>query len=751
MARNSNRHRWVCLCLLGLAWPATAQEGDNQPATQPAPDARPQRALDLTGPRATLREFLLAIQDADADQPERIDDAVRCMNTSALTGDDAVERARQLARRLHKLIQAKHVKLEDIPDRPEDGFFVFFQGEPVEDLDSAPEIRLERSQGFWRFTPHTLASVPALESQVKQQAAPKAPVSDVPAARRTAQATMRTFLDAMNAKPKPDTAQAVSCLDPTGQDFKAWPVSGPDLATKIKNVMDKTKVVLLAEIPDEPDGDPFIFYTHEKGSVVIGRVEEEVKDPDGAVMAQKGEWRFTPQTLKTIDVLYLEFEDQPILSALVQAGVQEKLPLGLRIQRAMPHSLRTEYMGLEGWKWLGLALLLAAGWLVKYVAALVTGLFGNAWMRRKGIDLDRKVRRRLHLSLGTVAMVVVWWHVVSSNYLQLTPTLLTVLLPLTKFGVAVSLGWFGFRVVDGVGSYLTRDPELRLTHFDDVLIPLLRGILRFVVWVVVILFVLTLFNVTMTKVWTALGIGGLAVAFAAKDSLGNFFGSLTVLFDRPFGIGDWINVGGVDGTVEQVGFRSTRVRTFYNSVVSIPNSEIANTRVDNYGARRYRRATATLGLTYDTPPEKIDAFCEGVRELIRLHPYTRKDYYHVYFNGFGPSSLDIMLYLFLDAPDWSTELREKHRLYVDILRLAQRLGVEFAFPTQTLWVHQAQDDASQHKVDLSVPDLPAAERVGVDHAAKTFQEAYGPKPASRGPVVIEGAPRSRKPSENQDG
>ena len=93
-------------------------------------------------------------------------------------------------------------------------------------------------------------------------------------------------------------------------------------------------------------------------------------------------------------------------------------------------------------------------------------------------------------------------------------------------------------------------------------------------------------------------------------------------------------VDDVEGTVEKVGFRTTRIRTFYNSLITLPNLILLTAKVDNMGARRYRRVKAMLSLTYDTPPEKIDAFCEGIRELIRRHPYTRKDYYHVYFNEF---------------------------------------------------------------------------------------------------------------------
>ena len=106
--------------------------------------------------------------------------------------------------------------------------------------------------------------------------------------------------------------------------------------------------------------------------------------------------------------------------------------------------------------------------------------------------------------------------------------------------------------------------------------------------------------------------------------------------------------------------------------------------IDNYGRRKYRRWTTHLTIGYDTSPDVIEAFCEGVRELIRVHPYTRKDYYQVWLHHFGAHSLDVLVYLFFECPDWNTELRERHRMMLDIIRLADRLNVEFAYPTQSL-------------------------------------------------------------------
>ena len=128
----------------------------------------------------------------------------------------------------------------------------------------------------------------------------------------------------------------------------------------------------------------------------------------------------------------------------------------------------------------------------------------------------------------------------------------------------------------------------------------------------------------MKGILTGLGIGGLAFALAAKDTLSNLFGSLTVLIDKPFRIGDWVNIGGIEGIIEEVGLRSTRIRTFYDSLITVPNGTLTNVHVDNYGQRRSRRLNTKIGVQYDTPPERLEAFCEGIRELIRNHLKLKK-------------------------------------------------------------------------------------------------------------------------------
>ncbi len=708
------------------------------------------RTLDLSNPRATMRTFLVAIQNADADQPERIDDAVQCMDTTEIEDEGRGERARSLARRLHAVIDGVGVKLDDIPTDSEREFVFHI----VEGSDGPrPAIRLTPNpdSGQWRFTTLTLASIPALEESLKATEPAKPDTNaEVPAARRSPRATMETFLNAMNADPA-DLDEAIMCFDPTGRDQEAWGAQGNALARKLKNVMDKIKLVVLSEIPESADGEPYVWCSGEKGNIVIGRIAEvdAALKPDWRFTPKKNEWRFTPQTTDTLDALYKEYEDRTIIRELQDAGVQEELTLGLRLQRLMPTWLRHEYFHLQGWQWSALAALLPLGWVIKIFAGGIATLMLRLWLRSKKFDIDRDKQSRAMGSFGAVAAVLAWY--IAIHQLELPAGLFGVLFRATQLAFAVTAVWAGYRVVDVLGGYIASNKDVRLTQMDEVLIPLLSKILRMLVVLVVVLIVLNWAGYEPTTVFGVLGIGGMALAFASQDTLGNFFGSITVLFDRPFGIGDWIVIGDIEGTVERVGFRSTRVRTFYNSVVTIPNSKMVNSHVDNYGARQFRRVRIMLSITYATPPERIDAFCEGIRELIRLHPYTRKDYYHVYFNQFAASSLDILLYTFFEVPDWGTELRERHRLFVDIMRLAERLGVEFAYPTQTLWIERDKGESAAVRGVSIAPGEDDPDTIGVDTAAKTFADAYGETKGLRAPVVIDTIPRSRRARQTNSG
>jgi MscS family membrane protein len=248
-----------------------------------------------------------------------------------------------------------------------------------------------------------------------------------------------------------------------------------------------------------------------------------------------------------------------------------------------------------------------------------------------------------------------------------------------------------YKLVDVFSLYLESLAGKGESNLDNHVIPLIRKVLRVFVVVIGGLFILQNLDVNITALLAGISIGGLALALAAQDTLKNFFGSLMIFIDKPFSVGHWITTGDLDGTVEEVGFRSTRIRTFRNSLTYVPNGKLADSTIDNHGLREYRRFFFHIAITYDTPPDLIEVFVEGLRKIVDTHPNTRKDFYIVEFNDMGDFSLKIMFYIFFAVPTWPQELKARHEVLIEIVRLAEKLGVRFAFPTQTVHMESFPD------------------------------------------------------------
>ncbi|MYE46958.1 MAG: mechanosensitive ion channel family protein [Chloroflexi bacterium] len=349
-----------------------------------------------------------------------------------------------------------------------------------------------------------------------------------------------------------------------------------------------------------------------------------------------------------------------------------------------PAWFQDTYIGIEVEQYIGLAILVAVSALTYVAVNQALRLFVRARFHEDDYAFWEEERGRLGRSLWALAVAVTF--LLGFPALDFPVAVEDIVEQLASLLGAGALVLLGFRGVDIFTDVLERRAELTESRLDDQLVPITNTALKVATLVIGVLFILGNLGVNVTSLVAGLGLGGLAVALAAQDTFRNLLGGVTIFADRPFQVGDWVVVGDLEGTVEHVGFRSSRVRTFYNSVVTVPNARIVDTSVDNMGLRQWRRYKTTLGVAYHTTPDQLQAFTEGIRALIRSNPGMRKDYYIVEFVDFGATSLEILVYCFITAPDWNAELRTRHVLNLDIMRLAEELGVEFAFPTQTLHV-----------------------------------------------------------------
>ena len=261
-------------------------------------------------------------------------------------------------------------------------------------------------------------------------------------------------------------------------------------------------------------------------------------------------------------------------------------------------------------------------------------------------------------------------------------------IPIFKIWISASFIWILYALVSPFSLWIKKvwltDKNREYSH----LFSFLEKTLKVFVFLAGGVFIIQNMGFNVSSVLAGLGLGGMAIAFAAKETLSNIFGSLMIAFDRPFSLGDWIQFDNIEGTVENIGIRSTQIKTFYDSIVSIPNSVIAQSKIDNLGKRQFRRTRFTLGVTYSTPSIKIQNFVEGIKTIIQKHPKTKKDYYQVSFSGYADSSLNIFVNLFLQVKDWNEELDCRQEIFLDILNLAQKENVEFAFPSQSLYIER---------------------------------------------------------------
>ncbi len=224
-----------------------------------------------------------------------------------------------------------------------------------------------------------------------------------------------------------------------------------------------------------------------------------------------------------------------------------------------------------------------------------------------------------------------------------------------------------------------------------------------------------------------LGIGGLAVALAAQDSLANMFGSLVVLLDQPFHSGDAVKIGDDEGTVEDIGLRSTRLRTAGRTLVVIPNKTVASVSIVNYSRMPQRRVDQTLGLTYDTSPEQMWEILEDLRKLLRADAGVHQDLVAVNFLEFDESSLEIQVVYFTRDPDWARHLETRERVNLKIMRAVSARGLSFAFPTQTV-IHQNGTPPPGLPLQAPPPAAPSVRNLTAAAASGIVHDVHGNSP-----------------------
>ena len=258
-----------------------------------------------------------------------------------------------------------------------------------------------------------------------------------------------------------------------------------------------------------------------------------------------------------------------------------------------------------------------------------------------------------------------------------------------QIAIVFSFTWVILRIVDFLGLIMAYHASLTESKSDDQLIPYIKEGLKIVIVIFSIFFILgAIFHLNITSLIAGLGIGGLAIALAAKESLENLLGSFTIFLDKPFVIGDLVQIGNVKGNIERIGFRSTRIRTTEKSLVTVPNKKMVEAELDNLTLRSQRRVSFSIGLLYQTSPAQLKSLIDDIRIFIKEHPQINENESRIHFDELGITSLNLFLEYFILTNTADTYLKVREEMNFKIMELVKKHGSDFAFPTSTVYLHE---------------------------------------------------------------
>ena len=254
-----------------------------------------------------------------------------------------------------------------------------------------------------------------------------------------------------------------------------------------------------------------------------------------------------------------------------------------------------------------------------------------------------------------------------------------------RSSLIICLIWGVYNLCDAGHGLIMQLLKRSSLHIDETLAEMISALAHMVCVMFGIVLVANEWNYDITAFVASLGIGAMAIAFAAKDSLANIFGSLVIITERPFVIGDWISANNVEGIVESITFRSTCIRTFYQELVYVPNNLLSNTPIINYTQRQKYRIQFMLGLTYSTTREQMQEVCQQIRSLCERLDEIYNDGIDVNFFEFGDSSLNIRIVCYAKAPNNSVYLRAREKFNLEVMKILEENGVSCAFPSRSVY------------------------------------------------------------------
>jgi MscS family membrane protein len=521
----------------------------------------------------------------------------------------------------------------------------------------------------------------ATEKSKKAETFPAGPVDEFD--RGTPRSSVKGFFKAARGG---DYERAAQYLDLRNLPRRIDKSEGPELARQLKIALDRTLWVELEQISGDPkgnveDGLPsqretlgYIKTPEKTVDILLQRIPRE----DGVLI-----WKFSNRTVAEIPQLYKHFGYRPFEEMLSKVFPDFTL------------------LGWQLWQW---ALFLIALPLTYLAALLPTWIVGRL-VRGRETEMSRKFSLLITGPIRVVLWVLFIRAAVSYIGVSATGRSLFSAGPL----LTIALAWVAIRLADLVFDWWAENLQEKGEESAVVLVQPVRKIAKGLVVLFAALLWLDNIGFNVSTLLAGLGVGGIAVALAAQDTLKNFFGSVMILLDKPFSVGQRVTVKGHDGVVEDIGLRSTKIRLLTGHQATVPNDQMANIDIENIGRRPHIRRLTNITITYDTPPEKIEKAVNIIETTLDNHEGMETDFPpRVYFNEFNPYSLNILVLYWYHPPDYWSFLAFSQRVNLQIMREFEKEGIQFAFPTSTTYL--TQDDGQPLHLSLaSNHELPVGE------------------------------------------
>lgn len=607
----------------------------------------------LGSPRVVLQGFFRTMDDADSDDT-RLTEALEFLDLEAIPLADRGALGGKLATKLEAVLRKLQIDLSAIPDNWNAG---------TQALGEAQGVRVEivrQRDGCWRFSEATVARVPEMFDKLAGKARSE------PGQGLHQDSARDTLVSFQAAASRNDFDLAAHCLHLGEIHASAREELGPVLAFKLKYVLDRIGRIYVQEISDNPEGPRCLLYRGEVGRIVLDRKSDE---PD------KGRWFFSQETVQRIETMFRTVHERPPeegpeepAAALTQAGFWRTPGVWVRLR--LPAWVQVRVGMLDLYQWAGLALAALVSWLGSRVT--MAGVWrAVAWLlHRFGSALSANFVQATLRPLTWLATV--WLLFVLLAGLDLPIRVAGAVFAAEKFLLAGLVGWLGLRLIDLTMGVYTNSELLRPHRsLSDMIVPVSMRLGKTVVVLVVATYIIYQVGEIdlLGRFLTGLGVAGLAASLAAQDAMKSFFGTLLLIGERAFKIGDRINVGGKEGVVELVGFRSTRLRTAEDSLLTVPNSVIASAPIDNLGARMARRFETTVVLPHCTPLDQLLEYRDRLRDWLDGQEALVHDRGEVHVHRITDAGIELHVSATVAAGAEEAKFREA--IHLEILRLTE--------------------------------------------------------------------------------